>query len=228
MAEDPQVIRAQMEQTRASLSEKIEALEQHVVETVHGATGAVADTVDTLKEAAQETVGTVKETVQQTVRGVRDAFDVPLQVSRHPWFMVGGSVVVGYVAGTMLAPDRLPRSRGGEPAVPESGNGRRQALAESSFAQARGPRFVDKLGEALGPEIDKFKRLAIGVSMGLLRDLVAGSAQGDLGAELRRMIDDVTERLGGKTFKEPILAEGRDQEMPYQRPPGRAAGVRRF
>jgi ElaB/YqjD/DUF883 family membrane-anchored ribosome-binding protein len=226
MAEDPQIIRAQMEQTRASLSEKIEALEQHVAETVHGATGAVADTVDTLKEAAQETVGTVKETVQQTVRSVRDAFDVPLQVRRHPWFMVGGSVVVGYVAGSMLVPDRSTRSFDREPPIADTGNGRRQAVAESSPVQARAPGFGDKLSEALRPEIDKFKRLAVGVSMGLLRDLVAGSVRGDLGAELRRMIDDVTERLGGKTFKEPILAEG--QEMPYQRPPGRAAGMRRF
>jgi ElaB/YqjD/DUF883 family membrane-anchored ribosome-binding protein len=217
-----------MEQTRASLSEKIEALEQHVVETVHGATGAVADTVDTLKEAAQETVGTVKETVQQTVRSVRDAFDVPLQVRRHPWFMVGGSVVVGYVAGSMLVPDRSTPSSDREPRLVDTGDGRRQALAASSPVPARAPRFSDTLGEALRPEIDKFKRLAVGASMGLLRDLVAGSVRGDWGAELRRMIDDVTERLGGKTFKEPILAERPEQEMPYQRPPGRAAGTRRF
>src|SRR5262249_34948639 len=135
-------------------------------------------------------------------------------------------VVAGYVAGTMLAPERLSRSRSREPAVAETGNGRRQALAESSAVQARAPRFADKLGEALRPEIDNFKGLAIGVSMVLLRDLVAGAVRGDLGTELRRMVDDVTERLGGKTFKEPILAEG--QEMPYQRPPGRAAGIRRF
>jgi phosphate uptake regulator len=74
MDDSPEVIRLQMEETRASLSEKLETLEQQVVGTVQDARAAVTDTVETVKEAVHETVETVKDT-----------FDIGAQMQRHPW-----------------------------------------------------------------------------------------------------------------------------------------------
>jgi hypothetical protein len=45
MDNEPEVTRADLDETRASLSEKLETLEQQVVHSVHGATNAVNDTV---------------------------------------------------------------------------------------------------------------------------------------------------------------------------------------
>src|SRR5262245_44710471 len=102
------VIRADMEETRTALTEKLEVLENQVVGTVKDATSAVSQTVETLKE----TVGTVKETVTDTVSAVKDSvqdgvatvknwFDLRAQFDRHPCLMAGGSVLAGYLIGVM-------------------------------------------------------------------------------------------------------------------------------
>src|SRR5262245_55877302 len=97
--EQPKVIRHQMEETRASLTEKLETLEHQVVGTVQGATSAVTETVENVKEAVAETVETVKGTVRETVETVKETFDLSRQVDRHPWLMVGGSVALGFLCG---------------------------------------------------------------------------------------------------------------------------------
>jgi len=102
-----------MQDTRTALTEKLEALEQHVVETVQNTTNTVTETVQSVKEAVQDTVGTVKNTVEQTVdtvtdtmhqtvTSVKDALDLPGHVERHPWLMMLGSVAVGFVGGKLL------------------------------------------------------------------------------------------------------------------------------
>src|SRR5713226_6434711 len=102
--EPEEVIKQQMLETRASLAEKLETLEQQVVGTVHSATSAVTDTVESVKDA-----------VQHTVEAVKDTFDLSHHVREHPWLMVGGSVTVGFAAGCLTGraaastPDRLPR-----------------------------------------------------------------------------------------------------------------------
>ena len=49
--EPEEVIKQQMLETRASLTDKLETLEQQVAGTVHSAKAAVTDTVDSVKEA---------------------------------------------------------------------------------------------------------------------------------------------------------------------------------
>jgi ElaB/YqjD/DUF883 family membrane-anchored ribosome-binding protein len=100
--EPEDVIKHQMLETRQSLAEKLETLEQQVVGTVQSATTAVTDTVETVKEAVQQTVETAKASVRETVDAVKETFDVTEQVRKHPWIMVGGSVALGYVAGRFL------------------------------------------------------------------------------------------------------------------------------
>lgn len=121
---DPEVIRLQMEETRTSLQEKLETLEQQVVntvqdsvtavtDTVESVKAAVQDTVDTVKDTFQETVDTVKDTVQGTVDSVKDTvtdtvdsvkdhLDITHHVERHPWAMFLGSAAVGYFGTCLL------------------------------------------------------------------------------------------------------------------------------
>lgn len=110
---EPEVIRRQMAAQRASLDQKLDRLENRIVQTVDGAREAVAETVQTVKDTVQSSAATVKESVQSSVESVRetvhssveavkDSLDVPAHVDRHPWAMFGGSVALGFAAGCVL------------------------------------------------------------------------------------------------------------------------------
>src|SRR4051794_14724250 len=89
--ENEELIREDMERKREAINEKLEALEEKVLGRVHEATTVVA-----------ETVTNVKETFREGVDSVKNACDVPAHVDRHPWLMLGGAVLCGYVAGSLL------------------------------------------------------------------------------------------------------------------------------
>lgn len=212
MENEPEMMRQQMEETRASLTEKIESLEEQVVRTVHDATAAVSDTVETVKDALHETVATVKESVHETVETVKDAFDVSLQVKRHPWAMMAGSFFVGYLGGCLLSkkssPDRF-RANG------ESRNGPYAPVAATARWEMEKPAeipetYARKTSEhswlrGFETEIGKLKRLALGTAMGLARDLITRSAPEELKPRLTEIADDLTVKLGGEPLKGPIL-----------------------
>lgn len=113
--ENEELIRQQMEETRTSLTEKLETLENKVAGTVEEATCAVSETVEAIKETVQETVATVKDSVRDTVSTVKDSveggvttvkgwFDLPAHFEEHPWIMFGGSVAAGYLMDCLLNP----------------------------------------------------------------------------------------------------------------------------
>jgi ElaB/YqjD/DUF883 family membrane-anchored ribosome-binding protein len=145
-----EVIRHQMEDTRTALTEKLETLENQVVETVQGAvqtvqgaTAAVSETVATIKDTVQDTVCTVKDTVEGTVAAVKgtvqdsvetmkDWMDVRVHVDRHPWLMVGGAAAIGFCVGAMLGkrpsaalPVEAVRVEPPRPEVPRATTGQR-------------------------------------------------------------------------------------------------------
>jgi len=180
-----------MEQTRASLTEKIEVLEQKVTNTVEEATSAVSETVNEAKEAVHETVETVKETVSNTVESVRgtvsatvesvkDAFDISAHVRNHPWTMFGGSVAVGFLGGMLMGPSHRRQSAAREPVGAEFAP---EYAAEPAYEAASGwsgaaePQreqhsWWNWLNSTFGSEIEKLKGLAIGTMAGVVRDLV--------------------------------------------------------
>jgi ElaB/YqjD/DUF883 family membrane-anchored ribosome-binding protein len=201
MANEPEVIRQQMEETRTALAEKLETLENQVVETVHEATSAVSETVESVKDAVQETVDTVKDSVQDTVASVKETFDLRRQVDQHPWAMVGGSVAVGFVAGSLLPEARSAGSRQIASLGPSDG--------APGFAprEPQKPGLFDRLTNALGAEYGKVKGLAIGVLMGLARDVVVDAIPPQMAPQVKELMNDLTTRMGGETFSGPILEE---------------------
>jgi len=97
-----EVIHHEMEETRASLADKLDTLENEVLGTVHNATAAVAHTVEDVKSV----VGTVTDSIQDTVESVKEAFNLSEQVRRHPWAMLGGAAAAGFLGGWLLGPSR--------------------------------------------------------------------------------------------------------------------------
>jgi hypothetical protein len=194
MDNETDVTREQMDETRAGLSEKLYTLEQRVVDTVQGASDVVAGTVENIK----------------------DTFDLPLQLRRHPWAMVGGSLAVGYLGGYLLV-------RGGS-AQPRA-NGRSQAAipgrftmtaqppgdAKSSVEEAPekkplqddvpGPGWLSGVNHRFGAEITTLKGLAIGTVLSFVRDRITQSAPEAMKTRLADVMDRVTTKLGGEPLQ---------------------------
>jgi len=232
MANETEMIREKMEETRNDLSEKIDKLERQVVDTVQGATDTVAeavqgarDVVDTVKEtmegaaeSVKDTVDAVKGTVEgarESLQGVaesmREAFDLPKQMERHPWLMIGGAVAVGFVAGKLLdyGPEAMQAVAStarttGQFAESAASAAGAAASAAGAAATAAGSWWT-ALESMFGPEINKVKELAIGALGAAVRDLAVQSAPEPMGRQVREIIDGFTSRLGGKPFEGSVL-----------------------
>lgn len=101
MNETPEMVRRQMDQTKTQLAEKFESLEYQVSETVQSAGSAVNSTV---------------EAVDDVLRSVTNVLDLRRQIDRHPWLVLGGAAVLGYLAVGFLTAGKTKTKR--PPEVP--------------------------------------------------------------------------------------------------------------
>jgi len=217
MDKEEEQIQQQMAETRASLTEKLETLEQKVVGTVEEATTAVSETVDVIKDSVQGTVTAVNETVKESVETVKDWFDVSAHVQEHPWLMVGGSVAVGYCMGAILskapqghAPSAISNYPVGMQSLSNSGTREERP----SMAGTQTP--IKSALSAWAPEIDKLKGLALGVLFGTARELITSSVPEHVGKHLKEIFDSVTRKAGGEPMSSSDLSDllPRPQESP--------------
>ena len=230
--EPEEVIKQQMLETRASLAEKLDTLEQQVVGTVQSATTAVTDTVETVKDAVQQTVELARSSVHNTVEAVKETFDVSHHVREHPWIMMAGSVALGYAGGCLLnrAESRENRVRlqaapslstlaGRTGAERDGGADERRTERPSSATPAAAEHsMLGELGEKFESEINQLKGLALGTLLGALRDVVARSAPPQVGPQLAEIIDSATVKLGGQPIKGPVFEhDSAEQREPWSR-----------
>jgi ElaB/YqjD/DUF883 family membrane-anchored ribosome-binding protein len=213
MVDEPEVIRQQMEETRASLTEKLEALESQVAGTVQSTTEAVTETV----EAVKETVENVTETVKETAHSVAETFNLKRQVERHPWGMLGGSVAVGCLAGYFLSgkPHRQAE-RNGYPEEDFSGTAAYFSPAAAEGATRPQPepctpavpeREQEGQKSWVWDTVGRLKGLAIGTLMGVVRDLASRALPESLQPRIAEEIDHLTTSLGGEPIHGHLLPE---------------------
>jgi len=222
-----EVIRHQMEEKRASLADKLEALESQVKETVQGATCEVShiveevkSTVESVTEGVQNTVETVKETltegVHETVETVKQTFNVNDHIRNHPWLAVGGAVAAGFAGGYLLGPPRssngawdshrLEEAAAPAPAwSPQSSRfaetpASRPAPASTSASESVLAPAVSALEDAGMEALKKVRELAVGTLMGVLGQVAANSLPPFLKEEASKLVTDLTTRLGGKVL----------------------------
>jgi len=192
--EDEEVIRKQMEDTRTSLSEKLETLENHVTGKVIEATTALSETAGAVKDTVQETVATVKDTVHGGVETVKDWLDLSSHVEKHPWLMMAGFVCVGFCIDRVTGP---PTNVSAEPA--HGGHGRTHHNGHGNGRQKRRTEATaPSVLSSLGPEISKLKALALGTLLGTAREMIVKAVPEDVGNQLRDIIDSTTKKLGGE------------------------------
>jgi len=218
MDPQPDVIRQQIEETRSNLTEKLETLEAEVKGTVQSA----KETVENAKEAVEETINNVKEKVESATETVKRTFDIPYQVDRHPWAMMGLSLVSGVVAGALVGGrvgrgDRVAR-RMSEASREPLERTEAAALSRPSYEGAARPGFFDKLTSQLGDEFEKVKDLAVSTMVGVVGDVARKSIPA-LGQAVEEMMTRVASQAGapppqyGEERREPSAGTG------YQRPP---------
>jgi len=203
MANEPEVIRHEMKETRTALTEKLEALEQHVLGTVENATCAVNETVTNVKDAVQDTVSSVKELIGDTVDTVRETFNLELQTRRHPWAMVGAAVGAGYLSGMLLhraspvsgrsLPSPTPQRFGAEaPALKPS-------LASSAMDSSK------SLLSRFEPELEKVKGMALGSLFNVVKGIVQPYVPPNVQPQFNELVDNVTRKFGGQPIAGSIL-----------------------
>ncbi len=96
----PQIIREQIEQTRASLGHKLETLESEVRSSVQDASDSVRERIERLKRV----------------------FDVSHQIREHPWVTTAAALGIGYLIGATSW--NVPRSASSRDQPGTEGRGR--------------------------------------------------------------------------------------------------------
>lgn len=245
MANETEVIREKMEETRNDLSDKIEQLEKQVVDTVQNATNTVSDAVQSAKDAVEsvkdsvegtvesvrgavgDTVDSVNQSMRDTVESVKQTFDLPRQVDQHPWLMMSGAVAVGFVAGKLLenAPEVRRTARHvagsfGPTAQRFAGAAASTAGAVGAAASTAGSLF-GSLESMFGPELAKVKEMAVGALLGIVRDAAVEAAPEPMRQQVREIIDGFTSKLGGKPVEGSVLSPRPPEEEAHNGPASR-------
>lgn len=204
MENEAELIRQQMVETRTSLSEKLETLEEQVASKVRNTTEAVEETVETVREAVQDTVHTVSDTFEKTVDSVKESLNVSRHVEEHPWAMLGGAVAVGFLAERLLnrvlppSPGGLTRSLTGAPdwsqqaPVPSAPEPRREPA---------GPSWSAELMQALRPALTKLGGLAVGATTAVISEVIQEHVPEQLRGQVDEILDGVTVAMGGTPIR---------------------------
>jgi hypothetical protein len=231
MPDEEHLIKQRMEEKRGDLADKIETLENTLMETVqntlHGASevvNKVEQTVENVTETVTGSVEAVKGKVEESVEAVKETLNLRRQVDRHPWAMVSGAVLLGYLGGRMLPRHRTyvspPRRRGRRGGMaPMTAASAAPIGPETSFVAGRPPEpeppaeeerpsWFSRLGTTFGEELSKLKGLAVGATLGVLRDMVTSAAPEPLRPQLADVMNGFTTKLGGRVFDEPLIHSG--------------------
>jgi ElaB/YqjD/DUF883 family membrane-anchored ribosome-binding protein len=220
--ENEDVIRQQMEETRTSLTEKVEILEQKLANSVTETADAFTETVANVTDTVQETVANVKESMEEGVETVKSWFDLGAQVDQHPWAMVAGSMAAGFMLGTFI-PEKESAKPTSTP-LPEPGPSRKTAHHHNGGTARRSqperqpsPSWLSQFE----PELNQLKGLALGAALGTLREMITGSLSSEMGQRLGEIVDTATRKLGGEplpssAFTQPTSSE--EETQPSEQP----------
>jgi ElaB/YqjD/DUF883 family membrane-anchored ribosome-binding protein len=194
MNQETEAIKQHIAETRESLSEKIDCLEQKVLKTVEGTTDIVANTAESVAEAVQDTVQKVSSAVDHAVERAKETFDLHRQADAHPWTMFGGSIAVGFIGGCILTPARTdfsdvhweryqpPRPRG----TPES--------QPFQAAQSTPPAPSISL---FAPALRRLKDLAITAGSGFVTEMLMSAAPPTMHDEIKATLEEFASALRG-------------------------------
>jgi ElaB/YqjD/DUF883 family membrane-anchored ribosome-binding protein len=196
MENEAELIRQQMFETRSALTEKLETLEEQVAVKVLGTTESVKENVTETVESVKEAVAETAHTVEKTVENLAEAVNLPRHFEEHPWVMLGGAVLLGFVAERIIDQDRsaaaLPRS------LSNGSNGKPETPLWEDKHPASKPAWRTNLTEAVTPALKQASSLAIGATTGIVGELIHDSIPEPMWERVEDILDQVTVALGGR------------------------------
>jgi ElaB/YqjD/DUF883 family membrane-anchored ribosome-binding protein len=185
MENQAELIQSEMETTREDLGEKVQALQDKVTGDLTAAQESVTETVETVKEGVQDTIATV-----------RDALDVSGHVRSHPWLMVGGAVVVGYLAHELLMGGYS--SSEGQSTSSYTGASPSRASEPSTGSWFSG----SSLARMFGSSWENLQRIAAATTLELAGQGAKQLLPGDLGSSVAQAVEDMKAELQGPSTPE--------------------------
>jgi ElaB/YqjD/DUF883 family membrane-anchored ribosome-binding protein len=227
MEDQNESVMNEMQETRTSLTEKLEALEARVTGVVENATS----TANQLVENVKDTVHDVTEKVESGLESAAETFNLTRQTERRPWLLVSLATGFGCMLGyTLNRPGR--RSSGssyaGSSAAPQRSYETWQAgggLPQQSSAPTASQAAPQKEG-LFAEEMRRLKGLAVGALMGMARDLVQKSLPESVGNRLAQEFDTMTSKLGAEPIQGPVLEDTERSEKPTRRASAQGDGSR--
>jgi ElaB/YqjD/DUF883 family membrane-anchored ribosome-binding protein len=139
MADQPEVIQHELDETRSALAEKLGAIGEKISGTVENVTDSVENVTQAVENTVEAVTGTVEavgETAQETVEAVKQAFNFKEQYQNHPWLFFGGSVALGFIGGKLLSGFSSRRERSFEPMFHSGSNGHGNGHANTYSGRA--------------------------------------------------------------------------------------------
>jgi len=196
-----EVIRDEMEHTRASLADKLQALEGQVSKTVSGASETVGSAVEGVKD--------VVEGVSETVESVTNTLNIPKHIENHPWAAIGIAVGVGFMAAQLFSRSgngnghthAEPRPDADHPRREEAGRelaGKEQHEQEPAKQEGFLESLLPDMQGVLGTATTGVSSLAVGSVMAIVREMVVHGLPDHWKNEMTELVDDITKQLGGK------------------------------
>jgi len=198
--------------TQASVEEMVKDI-GGMVKDVGGMVKEVRATVDTTLVAVRQGVaGTqasvgemvehVKGTVGETVATVKRTFDLPSQTEQHPWPMVGGAVLVGY----MLSKWGGGHSSAAGPTAQRATEASKSGSPPASRASSAHPQPQQGIGSGIldqfKDEIAGLKSVAVGAVMSTLSAMFQ-QAMPTLAPHIKSAMTKVSTQLSDSPVPQP-------------------------
>lgn len=173
--------------------------------------GQVNEVLMSSKESLESTVDSVKSAVESA----RQATNLSYQVQQRPCLMFAIATAVGYIGGSLLIAE-APRIRrmsalhsGNGKSAPESAGAAMER--ETGSASNNEPGFFAKLGEALAPQAELAREVAIGALFSLARDFALDAVAKPMAQPVDDFFNDAARKFGGRplargTFNSPAHA----------------------
>ena len=170
--ESTEMIELHMQETRASLTQKVSSLEHQVMETLHSASTTVSNMVEQVKTAVPDTIADVKDSLTGMTDNVAEQVKASLDLSHHvrdnPWAMMGGAAALGFITGLLVFRH-----------APSGGSHSYQSFATAS-APAPSPmrlpgwldQIVNRLGDRVSEEVRKLGEVAVSTASTSLKQSV--------------------------------------------------------
>lgn len=143
-------------ETRQAISTKLALLERRI-----------QDTIESMKSTVEQTFGHVRQTAKGVVDHTIQTFDPIPQVREHPWAMVGGALLVGYVLGKLESAMPLGRQASGASLEPREQDGRPASGQPSSDSN-----LWQQVSQEISGEIEQAKQAGIEAGRTFVQNLV--------------------------------------------------------